>query len=336
MNRLLFFIAFLLVFSACDLAQKNSPQQVTFRGQVFGTYYSVIFFDEEAKVKQESVDSLLEVFNQSLSYYVPNSVISRINRNETDEVDELFRRVYLRASEISRETNGAFDITVSPLVNAWGFGFSERESMSDDKVDSLLAFVGHQKARLDGDRIIKTHELVQFDLNAIAKGFATDVVGSFLESKGITAYLVEIGGDLLAKGGKPDGSFWRIGLESPAPTMDAPQEWEYFIEIRDVGLATSGNYRRYIEENGKRYSHTIDPNTGYPVTHQLLSVSVIAPDGMSADAYATAFMVMGLERAMAFVEARDDLEAFFVIAGDDNEFDSLASSGLELKKRPQP
>ena len=325
-------LAVLLLMAACK-GPDREPGQVSIRGTVFGTYYSVIYFDHEIRNFQESIDSLFSVFNSSLSYYDPNSLISRINRNETDQVDDFFRTVYLRSEEISRETGGAFDATVSPLVNAWGFGFSEREQMDSDMVDSLLALVGFKKARLDADRIIKEDSRVQFDFNAIAKGYASDVVAAFLVSKGITTCLVEIGGDLVALGRKPDGTRWRIGLEKPAPSLDAPQEWEYAVEVEDLGLATSGNYRRYYEEGGMRYSHTIDPATGYPVKHNLLSVSVFAPDAMSADAYATAFMVMGLEKSIAFVEARDDLEAYFVYSGPDGIIESVHSSGLELQRR---
>jgi FAD:protein FMN transferase len=333
-KRLLFlpFLLSLLLLSSCSGPQREA-RQITIRGAVFGTYYSIIYFDRDARVFEESIDSLLAVFNQSLSYYEKNSLISRINRNETDQVDAFFREVFLRSREISVETDGAFDATVSPLVNAWGFGFSERAVISAELIDSLMDFVGYDKAWMEGDRVVKSDERLQFDFNAIAKGYAADVVGVFLESKGIGSYLVEIGGDLVARGRKPDGTSWRIGLEKPAPSLDAPQEWEYFVEIVDRGLATSGNYRRYYEEDGMRYSHTIDPGTGHPVDHHLLSVSVFAPDCMSADAYATAFMVMGLPDALEFVESREDLEAFFVFATPENGFESMGSSGLELHPR---
>jgi FAD:protein FMN transferase len=334
MKRQLFlpFLISLLVLSSCSGLQREA-QQVNIRGTVFGTYYSIIYFDRDARVLETSIDSLFSVFNQSLSYYENNSLISRINRNETDQVDAFFGEVFLRSQEISAETDGAFDATVSPLVNAWGFGFSERADITEEMIDSLLAFVGYRQVLMEDDRIVKSDARLQFDFNAIAKGYAADVVGAFLESKGISSYLVEIGGDLVTRGSKPDGSPWRIGLEKPAPSLDAPQEWEYFVEIVDRGLATSGNYRRYYEEGGLRYSHTIDPRTGYPVDHQLLSVSVFAPDCMSADAYATAFMVMGLADALEFVESREDLEAFFVFSTPENGFESRGSSGLELHPR---
>ncbi len=329
----LFGLIILLMISCAPF--DRGPQLVIIRGVVFGTYYSVSYYDDEGAVYQEAIDSLFRKFNRSLSFYDPGSLLSRINRNEETRADDFFEAVFVRAQEISVETGGAFDATVFPLVDAWGFGFSQRAEMTPEKIDSLLQFVGFEKVWLEDGHVVKDDERVQLDFNAIAKGYAADLVGLFLESKGVSAYLVEIGGDMIAKGVKPDGSKWRIGLEIPAEDMDADQQWDYFVEIKDVGLATSGDYRRYYEEEGRRFSHTIDPETGYPVDHQLMSASVFAPDAMSADAYATAFMVMGLEKAMDFVEKRNDLEAYFIFAdpGAEQRFAYYASSGLTLLSR---
>lgn len=319
-----------LLFSACDMRQ---PRQMGFGGLVFGTYYQVTYFDPRGINHQEAIDSLFAAFNSSLSYYDPQSLISRINRGETQEADELFQRVFERAWEISAETGGAFDATVGPLVNAWGFGFAEKAQMTDHKVDSLLAFTGHQKAWMENHKVYKADPRLQFDFNAIAKGYAADLAGRYLEGQGIGSYLVEIGGDLVARGLKPDGTPWRIGLETPAPDAAAEQQWDYLIEVSNVGVATSGSYRRYHESDGMRYSHTIDPFTGHPVSHHLLSATVIASDAMSADAYATAFMVMGLEKARAFAEDRGDLEAWFVFAAQEGGYGMAATSGLRLISR---
>ncbi len=322
----------LLIMAACQFPDRG-PQMITIRGVVFGTYYSIIYYDDEARVLQESIDSIFQDFNRSLSFYDPQSLLSKVNRNETTLVDDYFKAVFRRAEEISNATNGAFDATVYPLVNAWGFGVDQRAIITDEKVDSLMQFVGFEKISLDENRIVKKEEGVKLDFNAIAKGYAADVIGLFLESKGITSFMVEIGGDLVARGKKPDGTKWRIGLEIPAKSLDATQEWHYFVEVFNQGLATSGDYRRYIEQDGKRYSHTIDPRTGYPVQHNLMSVSVFAEDAMSADAYATAFMVMGLDAAIAFVEDRSDMEAYFIFVAEDDEFGYYASSGLALLSR---
>ncbi len=322
------FFSILLILASCQFLSKE-PQLITIRGVVFGTYYSILYYDEEERVFSNEIDSIFQEFNRSLSFYDRQSLLSRINRNEAEYVDDYFIAVFTRAQEISDETDGAFDATVFPLVNAWGFGFSERADMTPEKVDSLLQFVGHEKIRLENGRIAKDDARVQLDYNAIAKGYAADVIGNYLESKGIATYMVEIGGDLVARGVKPDGSKWRIGLEIPADDLAAEQQWHYFVEIQDIGLATSGDYRRYHEVNGKRYSHTINPKTGYPIKHHLMSASVFAHDAMSADAYATAFMVMGLQKAIDFVESRDDLEAYFIFA-DDHDLGYYASRGLKL------
>ncbi|MDR4987609.1 MAG: FAD:protein FMN transferase [Bacteroidales bacterium] len=324
-------VAMLLFLASCKLTDRG-PQMISINGIVFGTYYSIIYYDDEGRVFQASIDSLFRDFNSSLSFYDKESLLSRINRNETDRVDDYFRVVFERAREISVETNGAFDATVFPLVNAWGFGFSKREEITPELIDSLLSFVDYDMVRLEEGRVVKDDERVQLDFNAIAKGYAADVVGMFLEAKGVEVYLVEIGGDLVARGVKPDGTPWRIGLEVPAADATAEQQWEYFVEIKDTGLATSGDYRRYHEIDGQKYSHTINPKTGYPVQHHLMSASVFAPDGMSADAYATALMVMGLDAAIRFVEDREDLEAYLIYAENDT-FGYYASSGLHLLTR---
>lgn len=329
---ILFFLISGLLFTGCG-APDSGPQMVNIRGIVFGTYYSVTYYEDDGTAFDAEIDSLLQDFNSSLSFYDRESLLSRINRNEETRVDDYFEVVFRRSMEISRETDGAFDATVFPLINAWGFGPTERADMTQARVDSLLDVVGYEKIRLENGHVVKDDDRVQLDFNAIAKGYAADVVGEFLESKGVDVYLVEIGGDLVAKGMKPDESNWRIGLEIPAQEADADQEWHYFVEVMDQGLATSGDYRRYYEEDGRRYSHTIDPGTGYPVDHHLISVSVFAADAMSADAYATAFMVMGLDESISFVEDRDDLEAYLIFSDDEEGFGYYVSTGLDLMSR---
>ncbi len=325
---------FALLMAGCGPLDRG-PEMVSIRGVVFGTYYSIIYYDDDGEVYQHAIDSLFQDFNSSLSFYDKNSLLSRINRNEETAVDDYFEVVFKRSQEIAEETDGAFDATVFPLVDAWGFGFSERGDLSPEKIDSILGFVGHDKVWMDDGHIYKEDERVQLDFNAIAKGYASDLAGKYLKSKGVISYLVEIGGDIMSGGAKPDGDLWRIGLEIPAEGADAPQEWEYYVEVEHRGLATSGDYRKYHkDEDGVRYSHTIDPATGYPVDHQLMSVSVFAADGMSADAYATAFMVMGLEDAIDFAESRDDLEAYFIFSTEARgDFKYHATTGLDLLTR---
>lgn len=318
---------------SCGSSREQELLFTSIRGHVFGTNYTISYYSSDTTDYRTEIDSVFDAFNQSLSYYQPNSLISRINRNETDSVDDFFRHVFSRSLQIARETDGRFDVTVSPLVNAWGFGFEKRGSITPAIVDSLMEFVGYQKSWLEGQRIMKADKRIQFDFNAIAKGYASDVMGAFLETKGIDIYLVEIGGDLVVKGVKPNGSKWRIGIEKPAGSRSDPQQYDYYVELHDIGLATSGNYRRYYEVDGQRYAHTIAPQTGYPVTHHLLSASVLAADGISADGYATAFMVMGLDESIQFVESRDDLEAHFIYSVNDTLYDSYTSSGLTIIRK---
>lgn len=327
-------IVILLLLTACGGSSKEM-RQISFRGEVFGTYYSVSYYSADNRNYQAALDSLFYDINQSLSYYVPNSVISRINRNESEQADGYFLSVLEQGIDIAKETSGAFDPTVSPLVNAWGFGFDHPQTMTPDVIDSLKSITGYHRVRVEGNRVIKEIPEIQFDFNAIAKGYAADLAGQLLESRGIETYLVELGGDLVARGLKPDGTAWRIGIEKPAEDMFAPQEWAYMVEMHDRALATSGSTRKYYVQDGQRFSHTIDPKTGRPVQHNLLSVSVFANDCMTADAFATAFMVMGLEESVQFVEAREDLDAFFIYSEFVDSLNSYTTPGLKVLSREE-
>ena len=324
----------ILFLSSCG-TQQHEPRFVNIRGVVFGTYYSVSYYCDKGDDYSEAIDSIFNAVNQSMSYYIPNSTISKINRNETNQADEHFLIVLNRSLEIAEQTGGAFDPTISPLVNAWGFGFEDRLRMTPALIDSLKQIVGYQKVSVAGNRIIKAIPEIQFDFNAIAKGYASDIAGQLLESKGIDTYMVEIGGDLIARGLKPDNTPWRIGLERPARDIYAEQEWEYMVEMHDRALATSGSTRKYYEEGGQRFSHTIDPFTGRPVTHNLLSVSVFADDCMTADAFATAFMVMGLEQSKEFIQKRDDIQAFFIYSDNGEDYGTYTTEGLTVIPRSE-
>ncbi len=333
MNLLkLVFISTIVILASCK--RDGHPERLMqIRGEIFGTYYAVSYYCTDGHVYEKEIDSLLNDFNQSMSYYVENSLISKINRNDTSIMDGYFSVVLQRSLEIYEKTDGAFDVTVAPLVNAWGFGFASKKDMTQQKVDSLLQFTGLNMVFIDGNSVMKHDQRVQFDFNAIAKGYASDLVAGLLESKGIKSYLVDIGGDLIVGDVKPDGSKWRIALERPAEKYDDPQEYDHIVEVINRAAATSGSYRRYYEKNGQRYSHTIDPKSGYPVQNNLLSVTVFANDCMTADAYATAFMVMGKEKARGFAEKRDDLEAFFIFSKNMDEFGVYATIGLEVEEK---
>jgi len=298
-----------LLFAGC--AEK--PVLVKFSGETQGTYYAITYYAKDGVSCQLQIDSLLHRFDSSASLWKPNSLLSRINNNDSAaRVDETLELLFRKSMDVSAESDGAFDITVGPLVSAWGFGFTNRLKVDQHIVDSLLPLVGYHNLKLENGIIIKRDSRMRLDFNAIAQGYAVDLVAQFLLSKNINSYLVDIGGEVLGKGTKPDKSEWSVGIELPAADAMAERQVKAIVSLRDNALSTSGNYRKYYEENGVRYSHTIDPATGYPVKHSLLSVSVLAPDCITADAYATVMMVKGLENSKPFLEAHPGIEAYFI------------------------
>ena len=230
--------------------------------------------------------------------------------------------------EISHETEGAFDITVAPLANAWGFGFKKGEFPDSATVDSLRQLVGYEKVELTADgHVRRQDDRMQLSCSAVAKGYAVDVIAQLLRRKGVKNFMVDIGGEVVVSGQNPQGSLWRIGINKPVDdSLSLNQELQTVLTLT---IATSGNYRNYYYHEGKKYAHTINPHTGYPALHNLLSATVIARDCMSADAYATAFMVMGLERAKAFVEARPDLDAYFIYADSTGSYQTYMTEGMK-------
>jgi thiamine biosynthesis lipoprotein len=244
-------------------------------------------------------------------------------------LDSYFIEIFKLSKSIAEDTDGSFDFTVGPLVNAWGFGFAENRNVDSLIIDSILQFVGHRKMNIDSGWLYKADERTAIDFNAIAQGYSVDLMGFFLESQNIENYLVDIGGEVKASGNKPDGSKWKIGIEKPAEHANDGRDLKAVIELKDKCVATSGNYRKFYEENGIRYSHTIDPKTGYPVQHSLLSVSVVADHAAVADAYATAFMVMGLEQCKSYLNQKKNLDAFLIYADEDGNYKSYVTEGFQ-------
>lgn len=313
-----------LVLMGCT----SNTNYVKNEGLIFGTIYHLTYQNDQDLSSE--IMKVLNEFDYSLSTYKDSSVISKINSNQSKETDQYFRNVITRAKEITAATNGAFDMTVAPLVNAWGFGFSKKDSITQELVDSLLQNVGMDLIHLEGDLLVKDRAGVMLDGSAIAKGYAVDVVADFLESKGVDNYMVEIGGEMRVKGLNPIGQKWRVGIDKPIDDPAVQQrELQEVIEITDVALATSGNYRNFYMKDGIKYAHTISPFNGYPVVHQLLGASVLAPDCMTADAYATAFMVLGVEKAMDIVNDNPDLEAYFISSTEEGEYKIEMSQGFK-------
>lgn len=286
-------------------------------GFVFGTMYSVTYSNPEAQDLSVEIGRALDAVNNSLSMFNAESTIARVNNNESVVLDSLFIAVWEKGQEVSRATDGAFDMTVAPLVDLWGFGLKNKSVVTDAEVDSLRQYVGYEQAVLEDGVIRKSFAEMRIDAGAIAKGYACDVVADTLEAYGCTDYCIEIGGELVVKGKNPKGVNWHIAINKPVNDSTCTNsEIQEVVELTDCGMATSGNYRNYYELDGKKYSHTIDPRTGYPVEHNLLSATIIAPDCMTADAWATACMVAGLEKAQEWISANDDIRGYLIYEED--------------------
>ena len=303
-----------------------------FNGFAQGSTYSVVYDNkiniDPAELRQK-VEKILNDFDMSLSNYKDSSIISRINRNEEAVPDSFFKEVFRKSVIISEMTDGAFDVTVGPLVKAWGFGPDKHKTFTEANRDSLLNLVGMNKVSLQNGRIIKSDPHMYLDFNAIAQGYSVDVICRFFDGLGIKNYLVEIGGEVRAKG-KKAGNLWRIGIDKPVDNNMTPgQSLEAIIKISDRALATSGNYRKYYIENGVKYSHEIDPITGYPAKNTLLSASIIADECAMADGIATACMVMGREKTIKFLDAHPEFEAYLVYSDGNGNFKTWTSDKLK-------
>ena len=323
MSRILILLFVVSCFS-CEKETKNTHVV----GEAFGTTFSIKYEAKNTPDFQNQFDSLFHVINKSMSTYMEDSNISRINRNEDSIVDAHFIKVFEASKEIYNETEGAFDPTIGSLVNAWDFGPEGKIVNLDSlKIDSLMLFVGLDKVTLNSNKIVKPKGTFM-DFNAIAKGYGVDVVGEFLENNGIQNYLVEIGGEIRARGINIEKhQIWKVGVETPH--FDGTQSILKAISLSDAAMATSGTYRKFkVDESGKRYSHIIDTKTGYPSTTNLLSISVIAPNCMIADGYATAFKTMGLENVKLFLRDHPELKVFLIFQNEQNYTETLSLNGF--------
>ncbi len=286
----------------------------TNKGYVFGTYYAVQY--ESVSDLHDSIKATFAAFDASMSMFNPASTISRINSGADSIADTYFMQMYYTAVDVNRLSNGAFDITVAPLVNLWGFGLKNRAHVTQEQVDSLLPHVGMQKISTQGMCMHKYDPCVQIDAGAIAKGQSCDIIAALLKRNGCANYLVDIGGEVVAHGLNSQAQPWRIGITRPVDdTSGEVNEVQTVLQTTDIALATSGNYRNFYYDGEQKRSHTIDPRTGYPVQHSLLSATVRSSSCMRADALATACMVLGHEEALRMIEA-DSLSACFLIVAD--------------------
>lgn len=302
-------------------------------GFALGTTFHITYQDSLNKINENQIDSLIHLVNNSMSTYSPNSDISRINRGDSSViVDAMFQEVFNKSKKIYKETSGFFDPTIGILANAWGFGPEEEiENLDSLHIKNMLEFVGFDKIKLNDDIIEKKYSKTFIDFNAIAKGYAVDVIGRFLETKKIKNYLVEIGGEIRARGLSQNEKEWTVAIEKP--NFDGTRSFQTKIELKNQSIATSGNYRKFKidKKTGNKYAHTIDTKTGFPSKSNLLSASVISTiDCADVDAYATALMAMGLQKSKLFLNQHNELKVFLIYSDDQGKIKTYASKNLLL------
>lgn len=324
----LFLTAILYFFTQCN---PPKAKYIYNAGETFGTYYHITYQSADGKDYQNEIKQKFAEFDASLSTYNPHSIISRINGNDTSVVtDAYFDQMYQMAKTVSEKTGGAFDITVAPLVNAWGFGYGNHDRSKIPDIDTILPFVGYEKIKLENHKLLKENLKTRLDASALAKGQGVDVIAKLLEDKGCRNYMVEIGGEVHCKGVNNKGEIWHIGIDKPIDNPSTEDEQlESIVELKDASMATSGNYRQFYYKDGKKYAHEINPHTGMPVVHNLLSVSVIAPTCMQADAYATAFMILGVKKSLEVCNSIPGMECYLIYSGENGIYKIAQTKGFE-------
>lgn len=299
-------------------------------GMVFGTTYNITYQCDSNL--HNSIKRELQKVDEALSPFNKRSVITAVNNNRDIEVNDMFADVFSLAQKISDDTGGDFDITVAPLVNAWGFGFKNGTLPTKEKIDSLKAFVGFDKVSLNDGKVKKSDPRTMLDCGAIAKGYGCDVVADYMRRQGIENFMVEIGGEVVTSGISEKRVPWKIGVTKPSDdSTNTSKELQTVLNITDKAMATSGNYRNFYFKNGRKYAHTIDPKSGFPVQHSLLSATVVANRCATADAYATSFMVMGIEKAKKVLERNPQLMAYFIYADKDGKYKVWSSPSMKGK-----
>lgn len=320
-NILLTATAFLLI--SCSHRQ----QKISYSGITQGSYFSITYFDDEGRTFEDEIDSIFVEVDNAVSLWNENSLIRKVNRNEDIVVNQIFKDNFEWARKASECSEGLFDATIGPLVAAWGFHYKKELEMTPETVDSIRQLVGYQKIRIISDKVVKAESGMTLDFNAVAQGYTADIIGNFLEIKGINNYLIDVGGEIMARGTKPNGDLWTIGIEKPTESFDSERSVQIKLKLKDKGIVTSGNYRKYIEKDGIRYSHSIDPKTGYPVKQNLLSVTVIADNASWADCLATVCMVAGMEKASKLLE-NQNAEAYFIFVDENGDIATASTKGF--------
>ena len=321
-------LAILLILAIGVASCSQQPKKIVLEGLAQGSYYAITYFDTQNRNFQHEIDSIFHAVDMSVNLWVENSIISKVNRNEEVVLDSIFIDNFRIAQEAARLSDGYFDPTISPIVAAWGFSYKNGDTLTPQLIDSLRTLVDYRKVRIENGHIIKDNPAITLDFNAIAQGYTSDLIASFLESQGVVNYLVDTGGEIMTKGGKPNGQPWIVGIEKPADNEKSEQVVQTRIAVRDKGVVTSGSTRKYVERDGKRYSHCINPKTGCPVEHHVLSVTVTADNATWADALASICMVMGLEQSLPLIESMDGVEAYYIFINENGKLETFATEGF--------
>lgn len=325
MKKILFVVA-ILSFVACSNQKESSL--ITIEGEAQGTTYHIAYINSKGENFQRAIDSLLIEIDKSLSTYHKTSIITRFNQADSIvEVDKMFTDVFNLSKQVYQESEGAFNPTVAHFVNAWGFGFKNIENTDSTTIDSLLKFVDFDAITIVDNNVIKTNKNLMLDFNAIAQGYSVDVIANFLAEQGIENYMIEIGGEVKVRGKNDKNKLWRIGIDKPVEN-EAERTLEAVVNLENQSLATSGNYRKFYEKDGVKYSHTLNPKTGYPVRHSLLSATVITDNCALADAYATVFMVVGIDKAKEILAKNKKIKAVLIFENENKELETYMSEEL--------
>ncbi|MBX2959180.1 MAG: FAD:protein FMN transferase [Flavobacteriales bacterium] len=325
MKKIGFAFAFLTIL-ACSNEKKSSL--ISIEGEAQGTTYHIAYINSNGVNYQRAIDSLLIEIDKSLSTYHKTSIITKFNQADSlVEIDEMFTDVFNLSKQVYQESEGAFNPTVAHLVNAWGFGFKNIENTDSSTIDSLLKFVDFDAISIIDNKVVKTNKNLMLDFNAIAQGYSVDVIADFLANQGIENYMVEIGGEVKVKGKNDKNKLWRIGIDKPVEN-ETERTLEAVVNLNNQSLATSGNYRKFYEKDGAKYSHTLNPKTGYPVRHSLLSATVITDNCALADAYATVFMVVGIDKAKEILAKNNKIKAVLIFENENKQLETYVSEEL--------
>lgn len=328
LNYIFSFLLYLFCINSFQFFSQTN--QINIEGKAQGTTYHISYFDSLNRNFKSDIDSILLDFDYSVSTYNPTSIISKINSNDKNVVlDAYFIACFIKAKEIWKNTNGTFDPTVYPLVNAWGFGSNKTKNVSKNIIDSILNFVGYSKIELQENKIIKKDTRISLDFNAFAQGYSVDVISDYLSKQNIFSFLVEIGGEVYAKGKKPTNEKWKVGIEQAFDNKESTNPNKAILELENLAIATSGNYRKFFIENGVKYVHHIDPKTGYPTKNNLLSASVISKQAITSDAYATGILVMGLRKAKRFLKKHSELMVYLIYSDKKGNYQTFISPSLK-------